>query len=252
MNNINKNVNTVNGVRAIELYYRAIKEISGNSTEFYQTEMRLNAPLLGVLMPDRYLPVTDISEQSIKLFKLAFVQLVQAITKFTERGVSFKWVSLYMPVAALKNADSIRIISEICRKFNVSTDKVCFELPVTLLNESDACASENINELRKLGFSFLLSEFGEGISFMMKLAEYRLDYILLDSSITRCLGKNERSDGCAKSIIGFINDLNAEPIATDVTKNFQIDKLAEFDCLYYTGGVSENYMLEKYVRRKSE
>ena len=42
---------TVNGVRAIELYYRVIREISSGATAFFQSQTRLNTPGLGTLMP---------------------------------------------------------------------------------------------------------------------------------------------------------------------------------------------------------
>lgn len=42
---------TVGGLRAVELNYRTIREISSGQTAFFQSRTMLNSPKLGVLSP---------------------------------------------------------------------------------------------------------------------------------------------------------------------------------------------------------
>ena len=49
------------GLRAVELYYRPIKEISNGSVAFYQSQTRLNSEKFGVLLPDAYREVSEMS-----------------------------------------------------------------------------------------------------------------------------------------------------------------------------------------------
>ena len=42
-----KNEKTVDGVRAVEMYYRVIRDISSGSCAFYQSQTRLNTPGMG-------------------------------------------------------------------------------------------------------------------------------------------------------------------------------------------------------------
>ena len=46
---------TVDGVRAVELQYRVIREISSGQAAAFQSQTRLNSPKLGVLTPDKCL-----------------------------------------------------------------------------------------------------------------------------------------------------------------------------------------------------
>ena len=46
------------GVRAIELQYRVIREISTGQAAAFQTQTRLNSPKLGVLTPDKFRDVS--------------------------------------------------------------------------------------------------------------------------------------------------------------------------------------------------
>ena len=54
---------TVDGVRAIELMYRAIRRTDNDVLAFYRTNMRMNSPSMGTMMPDRYQMVLDSTER---------------------------------------------------------------------------------------------------------------------------------------------------------------------------------------------
>lgn len=251
MTEMNDTPTTVDGVRAVEMRYRAIRETDTDSVVFYQSQMRLNSPSLGVLMPDRYLPVIDCTDQCISVFKLALVQVLQSAAKFTDRDISFKWVSIYMPVRLLRRSDCVKIVSEICARYNTAPDKLCFELPITLLEERNGKCAETIRELRRAGYHTMLTEVGGDSCPMMRLADYNLDYILLDGRVTKMLDVSERADSCVKSMIAFVNELGAEPVAAGVLSDAQTAKLYDFECSFYTGPYAGNFALERFIRRKS-
>lgn len=248
----NDNPTTVDGLRAVELRYRAIRDITTKDPVYYQTQMRLNSPSLGVLMPDRYLPVLDCTDQCVSVFKLAFVQMLQAMNKFTERNVEFDWISIYMPVRFLGKKDCVQAVTDICKDLNVRNDKVCFEVSCTILENKEKRAAENIRQLRKNGFHFMLDEFGGDMSPIMRIADYNFDYIMLDRGVTKMLDKSEQADACVKSLVAFVNNAGAEPIAAHVTMDSQTVKLFEYECSYYTGALAGNYVLERFIRRKND
>ena len=66
---------TVDGLRAIELHYRPLREIATGRTVFYQSRTQLNTPELGVLMPPDFRKAAEFSGQSRKLFPLEVMQL---------------------------------------------------------------------------------------------------------------------------------------------------------------------------------
>ena len=67
--NSEKTPSTVDGVRAIELFYRPVRRISTGTPVFFQSEMRLNSPLIGTMLPDYYRTSAEHSGQIVKLFR---------------------------------------------------------------------------------------------------------------------------------------------------------------------------------------
>ena len=88
---------TVGGLRAVELNYRNIREIASGQTAFFQSRTMLNSPKLGVLSPDKYRDVCEMTNQADQLFRLELVQALEANATFAERDLNFGWLSVYFP-----------------------------------------------------------------------------------------------------------------------------------------------------------
>ena len=69
---------TVGGLRAVELYYRVIRDIPSGQIAAFQSQTRLNSPKLGVLTPDKFRDVCEITNQAVRLFVLELVQALEA------------------------------------------------------------------------------------------------------------------------------------------------------------------------------
>lgn len=243
---------TVDGVRAVELFYRPIKNTDSGRVTFLQSQTRLNSPVMGTLMPADYLPVAQLSDRCVSIFKLALVQLLQALGKFHEREVDVDWASVFMPARFLRRTEAPRIAADYCDKFGVKYERVCFELSPDVLNETDGTAADNVALMRRQGFHFLLTGFGtEGFK-MLKTAEFKVDNIMLDGSVAQVLGKSDRYDTCVNSLLNFVFDLNAEVIADGITDDKQVKQLSGMQCLYYSGENAGKYIAERYVRNRNE
>ncbi|MBP5362503.1 MAG: EAL domain-containing protein [Ruminococcus sp.] len=249
---VNAEKSLVDGLRAVELHYRAIRNISSGQIAAYQSQTRLNSPKLGVLTPDKYRDVCEITNQAVKLFYLELIQALEAYKTFVERELNFSWVSVYMPVRFLREAGAEKTLLEYFSRYDVPTSRICFELSENLLEEKDGRAAQVIQHMRNRGFHFMIVNFGGDTCPMMRLSGFPVDYVLLSPEVANFLGKDERSDNAVKSIIGFVNDIGAEPIADGVFNSRQAETLYTFECAYCAGSLAGKYMTERYVRRKTD
>lgn len=242
----------VGGLRAVELYYRNVREISSGLAAFIQSQTRLNTPDMGVLMPEAYRELCDYTNQSVALFGLELVQVLDAHNKFEDREVGFNWLSVYMPVNFLKDEKAEKGIMGYMERYKINSNRICFELPDKLLSETDGAAAENIKKLRNRGFHFMLENFGAASTPMMRLSDFAVDYVLMSPEVTNYLGRDTRSDNAVKSMISFAHDMGAEPIADGVVNAGQAEMLFEFECSYCTGMLAGKYTQERYIRRRGD
>lgn len=242
----------VGGLRAVELYYRPIRESSSGNTAFYQSQTRLNTPGLGTLTPENFRDVAEVTNQCVTLFDLEVVQAIEAAKKFIERDVIFEWLSVYMPAEYLRDIRAERNLMEFCDHLEVHTNKICFALSSKILEEQDGSASTVMRNLRNRGFHFMLEGFGSDSCPMMKLSEFNVDFVMLSPEVTHFLGKSERGDSAVKSMIDFITELEANPIADGVTGSLQAEKLFSYGCSYCAGPLTGKYVAERFIRRKND
>ena len=97
----------------------------------------LNSPNLGVLTPDIYRDVAEMTNQADQLFRLELIQALEANTTFYEREVNFNWMSVYLPVRLLREKRTIKFASDYAARYQVPTSRICFELSEKLLMEND-------------------------------------------------------------------------------------------------------------------
>ena len=242
----------VGGLRAVELWFRPVREISSGNVTFYQSQTRLNTPDLGTLMPENFRDVSEITSQCVSLFKLELVQALETHNKLKEREVSFNWLSVYMPVAFLKEDMAEKKLQEYFLKFEVPTNRICFALSEKLLEESDGVAAGVIGRLRNKGFHFMITGFGGNSCPMMRLSMFPVDYVMLSPEVANYIGNDERSDNAVKSIVGFVSDMGAEAIADGVINSRQAETLFGFECHYCTGNLVGKYVQDRYIRRRSD
>lgn len=245
------NPTDVGGNRAVEMFYRGIREIETGSVAFFQSKTRLNTPGLGILMPENFRDVAELSNQCLSLFELELLQALEAEKKFKERDFSYKWLSVYMPPNFLieRGAES-RLINYI-EDFGTDCNKICFEIPLKILLEGTGKHSRMIENLRNRGFHFMLTGFGGNNSPLMKLSEYPVDYVMLSQEVTMYIGKNERSNAAVHSIVEFVGGLGADPIADGISTANQAEALFEAECRYIAGSLAGKYTLERYVRKRN-
>ena len=245
-----ENENTVGGLRAVEQYYRVIREIASGLPVFLQSQTRLNTPSLGTLMPENFRKVTEMTRQCIDLFMLEFAQAARVLQKFEERELRFNWISLYMPIRFLLDGSPDRTLMECCSKYEISADRLCFALPDTLLNEDNESVAVQIQNLRNRGFHFMLTDFGEQGCPVMKLADYPIDYVMLSTEVTQFFERGERAQNAVRSIVGFIDDMGGTAISDGVSNSYQAESLYEAGCTYCAGALAGKYTAERYIRKK--
>lgn len=242
----------VGGLRAIELYFRGIREFESGDTIFYQSKTRLNTPELGTLMPETFRKVAEFSNQCVSLFDLEFTQALESIKKLLDKELYFRWLSVYMPLKYLDERGMQQRLMQILDEAEVDTNKVCFELSPDLLTMGTGSQATTIEQLRNRGFHFMVTDFGGINSPLMRLAYFPVDYVMLSSEILTYLKTEERALSAVEAIVEFSSSMGAETIADGVTKADQAEMLYGAQCHYGAGPLSGNYVMERYIRRKGE
>ena len=94
--------------------------------------------------------------------------------------------------------------------------------------ESDAL--NFLEEMRKLRLSFLLDDFGSGMSSLSTLETFDFDVIKLDMGFIRKIGKSAKSEAIIRHTVALAHDLGAKVVAEGVEDKEQLTFLQSVGC----------------------
>ena len=98
----------------------------------------------------------------------------------------------------------------------------------------------------------MMTDFGGDGCPVMRLTDFPVDYVMLSPEAIQHMGRGERFDNAVRSLINFVDEMGATPIADGVQDIHQTESLTEYGCAYCAGALSGKYMAERYIRKKAE
>lgn len=233
---------TVGGLRAVELQYRPIREISSGRTVCWHARTQLNTPELGTLLPESFRRAAEFSGQCRKLFPLESLQAAHAVQQLMAVDTIFDWIAIHIPMRVLKDAALETVLRKTCDQYEILPGKLCVAIPPEVLTEKEGDAARAVGNLRHRGFHAMLQGFGETGCPFLELSQLPVDYVMLSPAVTGFLGKGEKPENAVKAIIDFVNNQECEPIADGVRSSAQAETLYQLGCNYCAGPLTGFYM----------
>ncbi len=129
----------------------------------------------------------------------------------------------------------VATLLELLRAHPRTSPRVLFELTETVGLRDIPRAARVINELRAAGHMICLDDFGAGAASFPYLRDLRFDYVKLDGSYVRNLGRSERDDAILGSMMRLCQQLKVQTIAEHVETVEQAIRLRGLKCNFAQG-----------------
>lgn len=101
--------------------------------------------------------------------------------------------------------------------------------------DADAEVLKKLIAFRDAGVQIALDDFGTGYSSMSYLKRFDIDYIKIDQSFVRNLGRNDDDLVLCEAMIGMAHRLGLAVVAEGVETHLQRDMLLKAGCDYAQG-----------------
>jgi len=112
-------------------------------------------------------------------------------------------LSINLSAAFLADESSLDFIRYEFQEFNISPDTFCFEITETAAITNMDRATQFIHEMKDIGCTFALDDFGSGFSSFNYLRELPVDYLKIDGIFV----KNMHEDAVSHAMVEAINSL---------------------------------------------
>ncbi len=178
----------------------------------------------------RLISIAEESNIIHNISRFVMQRCCRQIMEWQELSLSPLKIAVNLSRKELSDENLVQLITENLSACNINPCILEFEITESTLLQNSHSAKNNINELRKLGCSFSIDDYGTGFSSLSNLREFDLDKIKIDRSFITDLEHNDNDKIIVSATINMVKQLGLTVLAEGVESKAQEKLLKEFEC----------------------
>ncbi|WP_272902045.1 EAL domain-containing protein [Candidatus Reidiella endopervernicosa] len=228
-------VNRILEEERIEPYIQEIAPISGQGKMHYEVLMRVVDREGKVEPPAEFIDAAEkhnlMHEVDRKMISKIFSWIDANPDAMREVGK----LSINLSGQSLGSERLLEYVFEQLSTYSVPRKKICFEITETAAIGNFEDASDFIDEMRNLGCSFSLDDFGSGLSSYSYLKKLPVDYLKIDGVLVKDICTEPNDYAMVRSIKEVAHFMEKKVIAEYAENDAVVEKLAEIGVDYVQG-----------------
>ena len=218
----------------LDLVYQPYIDMSTGRVLGFEALARWNHPILGLLYPNRFVPVAEETDLIIPMGDWALHEACRQLKQWHNEGIEDVTISVNVSSRQLRRGDLVESVASALRLADLESKYLEIELTEGTLGDDTELARRTLERLRSLGVRISIDDFGTGYSSLSYLQHFPIDKLKIDKSFVNEVG-NEAASALPAAIIGLASSLGLDVIAEGVETIEQMQLLADLGCYKMQG-----------------
>jgi EAL domain-containing protein (putative c-di-GMP-specific phosphodiesterase class I) len=192
--------------------------------------MRWRHPTLGLVSPDRFIPIAENSGLIVPLGEWVLRTACRQAREWQNAGLPRLSVAVNVSAVQFRQEGFCDLVKKVLS--DTGLDPQCLELELTeslLLANAEAMVSV-VRELKALGITVAIDDFGTGYSSFSYLRQLQVNKFKIDRSFIRDVAVNPEDATITSAIINMAKSLKLKVIAEGVETEAQMQFLRAHQC----------------------
>lgn len=216
------------------MFYQPIISAETGRVISAEALIRLKDRVLGFISPEEFIPISETNGTILEISEFVIDSVFKFVSghDITQMGMEFIEMNLSVIQCMDENLNSK--LEYYIEKYHVDPKRINLEITETT-NFDEEKLKQQLEKIKKLGFSFSLDDYGTGYSNLVRVLEYPVDVIKLDKSIIWAAFDDRDSFVTVKNLIAMFHDVRRKLVAEGVENQTHADRLKELGCDYLQG-----------------
>jgi diguanylate cyclase (GGDEF)-like protein/PAS domain S-box-containing protein len=217
------------------LHYQPIVLTASGLISGVESLLRWNHPIHGLISPAQFIPQLEEMGLMVEVGNWALQAACQQIVQWQkEMGRTFR-MAVNLSAQQFYRGDIVTAVKDVLRETGLDPGRLELELTESLTLDVSENTIRIMNDLKQIGVSLSLDDFGTGWSSLSYLSRFPLDRIKIDRSFLRDIGSQPAAEAVIKSILNLGRSLGLDCVGEGVESFHQLDFLAEQKCAEVQG-----------------
>lgn len=217
------------GNQEFELHYQPIFNLKTNQIVSAEALVRWHHPTRGLVPPDEFIPYAQESGLIIPIGEWIIQQACLQANEWHKAGFLLR-VAVNVSVRQFDQENLTAIISRILTETCFPPDQLVIEITEQMFLENTEKNLKQISELKHMGISISLDDFGVGYSSLSYIVRFAPQYLKIDRSFINRIGTAKEHDEMVNAIIGLNKIIPMKIVGEGIEDLSQQQFLTERDC----------------------
>jgi EAL domain-containing protein (putative c-di-GMP-specific phosphodiesterase class I) len=207
------------------LHYQPQFDLRQQQIAGFEALVRWHHPKLGLLYPDSFIPLAEVSDAIHPLSLLVMRQALEQQRQWKAAGYRFT-VAVNLSARNLIDDRCVDIVQGLLRQYDTQPGELELEITETTLMHDPEGAASRLERIAALGVKLSIDDFGTGYSSLGYLRRLPIHALKIDRLFVKDMLENQQDANIVHSTIGLAHDLNLQVVAEGV-ENAEIQDLLE-------------------------
>jgi diguanylate cyclase (GGDEF)-like protein/PAS domain S-box-containing protein len=216
----------------LRLFYQPVVELSSDRIVGFEALLRWDHPELGVLLPDRFIPIAEENGLIIPIGRWVLDEACRASVAWNQEFPAEEPLTMAVNITArqLADADLAADVDAATESAGMDPRLLVIELTESSLVHDAHLAARRLRELRSLGLRIAVDDFGTGYSSLSYLRQFPVDILKIDRSFVSTITDRSELPAIVRGLLDLGRTLGLEMVAEGVEDEVQRESLRDVHC----------------------
>lgn len=218
-----------------ELWFQPIVYTATGRVSGAEALLRWNNPVMGMVMPDRFIPLAEETGMIIPIGRWVLEQACAATRRWQEATGTELNIAVNVSPRQFRDPEFVATTLNTLSSSGMPPERVELEITERLLLDNSIEAASILHDLDKAGVRLSVDDFGTGFSALSYLKSYPFDVLKIDKSFISDVLVSDDNSALVRAIISMAHSLSLTVVAEGVEEEAQSCFLQAHACDYAQG-----------------
>jgi len=217
-----------------EVYYQPIVSAQTGKLVSMEALLRWPHPQDGMISPTEFIPIAESTGLILPLGEFVLRSVCDQVRIWNDMGHDGFRVAVNVSVRQFE-LDLTDLLQRVLGDSGISPESIALEITEGIAMKNLERNTQMLSELKELGLSISMDDFGTGFSSLSYLKRFPLDTIKIDRSFINEIHESSDDQEITRAIIAMGQSVKLKTLAEGVETDEQLEILRSYGCDYIQG-----------------